>query len=213
MIFELPDKIKKIKNAVSVFGSSKVSKKTKEFALALEVGRLLAQNNFIVVNGGYGGVMLASAKGAKEAGGHTIGVTLVKNSFPVKSANEFIVKEIPCSHLLKRLFTLIKLSSAYIIFSGGTGTLLELSAVWEMINKNIISKRPIILMGNNWNPVIEATSREYLNNEQKENSSESKFSISSFNNIPDARLLFSDFIFQADTPESAIAIIKFFQNQ
>ena len=60
---------------VTVFGSSRAKKGGRPYEEAYQLGRLLAQADFIVCNGGYGGLMEASARGAKEAGGKTVGVT------------------------------------------------------------------------------------------------------------------------------------------
>ena len=65
---------------VTVFGSSRPGEGDEEYLLAYEVGKNLALNGFTVCNGGYAGIMEASARGAKEAGGKTIGVTF-KNTF------------------------------------------------------------------------------------------------------------------------------------
>ena len=60
---------------IAVFGSGIIKKGSRQFKIAYEIGFSLAKAGFVVANGGYGGSMLASAKGAKEAGGKTIGVT------------------------------------------------------------------------------------------------------------------------------------------
>lgn len=60
---------------VTIFGTSKVKDGDKVFNLAYELGKLCAEAGFTIANGGYGGTMLAAAKGAKQAGGKTIGIT------------------------------------------------------------------------------------------------------------------------------------------
>ena len=60
---------------VTVFGSSRPSEGDSDYAEARELGRRLAERGFAVCSGGYGGVMEAASRGAKEAGGKTYGVT------------------------------------------------------------------------------------------------------------------------------------------
>jgi uncharacterized protein (TIGR00730 family) len=124
------------------------------FTLAYETGRLLAEAGFTIANGGYGGTMLAAAKGAAEAGGEIIGVTC--SAFKSSKANEYVTREIVTGSLDERLETLVKLGQAYIVLPGGTGTLLELAKVWELKNKGFLkTDKPIILLGGFWKPLIE----------------------------------------------------------
>ena len=137
---------------VAVFGSGRAKAGDSAYELAYEVGRELAGAGFTVVNGGYGGSMLASAKGAVEAGGEVIGVTCT--AFGGK-ANEYVSREIVTESLDERLDTLIRLGEAYIVLPGGTGTLLELAKVWELKNKGFLDGgKAIILMGEFWKPLV-----------------------------------------------------------
>ncbi|MHC4228185.1 MAG: LOG family protein [Planctomycetota bacterium] len=139
---------------VTVFGTSRAKAGDSTFALALETGRLLAQAGFTVANGGYGGTMLAAAKGAAEAGGEIIGVTC--SAFKSSRANEYVTREIITESLDERLDTLIRLGQAYVALPGGTGTLLELAKVWELRNKGFLKPdKPIILIGEFWKPLVE----------------------------------------------------------
>ncbi len=128
---------------VTVFGSRRVSENDPEYRKALETGRLLAQAGFMVCNGGYGGIMEASARGAAEAGGKTLGLTTEEFSGPV---NQWIQEERKFKTWSDRLFGLIEAGDAYLVFDGGTGTLTELFVVWEMSNKKMFQK-PVIVMG------------------------------------------------------------------
>ena len=141
-----------VKKNVTVFGSSRPLEGSEDFRVAYEVGRELALAGFTVCNGGYGGTMTASAKGAKEAGGSTIGVTT--HIFP-KAANRWIEKEIRVDKFEERLFNLIQLGEAYVVLKGGTGTLLELAYVWETMNKGFLEKKPIVVVGAFWDRVVD----------------------------------------------------------
>jgi len=139
---------------ITIFGTAKAKRDGTAYTLAYETGRLLAQAGFTIANGGYGGTMLAAAKGAAEAGGEIIGVTC--SAFKSSTANEYITREIVTDSLDERLDTLIKLGQAYVVLPGGTGTLLELAKVWELKNKGFIeADKPIILVGKFWKPLVD----------------------------------------------------------
>jgi hypothetical protein len=139
---------------VSIFGTNKAKPAEEPFELAESIGKILAEAGFTIANGGYGGTMLAAAKGAIEAGGECIGVTC--SVFKRGSANEYISREILTSTLDERLETLIELGQAYIVLPGSTGTLLELAKVWESKNKGFLnSNKPIILVGEFWKPLVD----------------------------------------------------------
>lgn len=141
------------KKTVTIFGTSRAAAGDPVYALALETGRLLAQAGFTIVNGGYGGTMLAAAEGASEAYGEIIGVTC--SAFKSR-ANKYVTREITTGSLDERLDKLIELGKAYIALPGGTGTLLELAKVWELSNKGFLNAdKPIILVGDFWRPLVE----------------------------------------------------------
>ncbi len=142
------------RKTVTIFGTSRARPGDSTFALAMEMGRLLARAGFTIANGGYGGTMLAAAKGAAEEGGEVIGVTC--SVFKSGMANEYITRESTTNSLDERLDTLIELGQAYVALPGGTGTLLELAKVWELKNKGFLKgDKPIILVGEFWKPLVE----------------------------------------------------------
>ena len=142
---------------VTIFGSSKPQVGEPDYALARELGRLLAKAGFTICNGGYGGTMEAAARGAKGAGGSTIGVTM---EFVTPQANPWIDKTIVVKTLIDRLMKLIELGDAYVVLRGGTGTLLELASVWELMNKQVIQSKPVIVFGDFWDSVLETVKTE-----------------------------------------------------
>jgi uncharacterized protein (TIGR00730 family) len=139
---------------VTIFGTGRARAGDSAYALAMEMGRLLAQAGYTIANGGYGGTMSAAAKGAAEAGGKIIGVTC--SAFGSSKANGYVTREIVTNSLDERLDTLIRLGQAYVALPGGTGTLLELAKVWELKNKGFLkADKPIILVGGFWKPLVE----------------------------------------------------------
>ncbi len=142
------------KKTITIFGTGRSKQDDTNFQLAYETGKLLAQAGFTIANGGYGGTMLAAAKGASEAGGEVIGVTC--SAFKNSTANKYVTREIVTGSLDERLDTLIKLGQGYVVLGGGTGTLLELAKVWELKNKGFLkTDKPIILLGGFWKPLVE----------------------------------------------------------
>ena len=135
-----------VNNVITVFGSSRPVKGDEEYQLAYEVGKQLSLAGFTVCNGGFGGIMEASARGAKDAGGKTIGVTF----------------NIHVPALIDRMMKLVELGNAYVVLKGGTGTLLELAAVWEFINKGLLAEKPIVIIGGFWQNVVETLREELL---------------------------------------------------
>ncbi len=138
---------------ITIFGTARAKPNQEIYELAYTTGKLLAKAGLVIANGGYGGTMLAAAKGAAQVEGKTIGVTC--SAFDRK-ANEYVSKVIVTETLEQRLDKLIELGDAYIVLPGGTGTLLELALVWELKNKGFLkSEKPIILLGEFWKPLVE----------------------------------------------------------
>ena len=146
------------KHIISIFGSSRPTREDPEYTVAKETGAQIARSGFTLCNGGYGGIMEASARGAKEAGGNTIGVVCA--TFPGRTANPWIDEVLVEDSLIGRLMKLMALGDAYVILKGGTGTLLELAAVWEFMNKGLMLEKPIILVGDFWTGVVETLKEE-----------------------------------------------------
>jgi uncharacterized protein (TIGR00730 family) len=138
---------------VTVFGSSRPREGESDYEDARSLGRALAGAGFAVCCGGYDGVMAAVSCGAKERSGQTFGVTA--DFFANSKANPWIDVEVRMHTWQERLFELIRLGDAFVACKGGTGTLVELSVVWEMLNKSVIQAKPFAVLGNFWEPIIE----------------------------------------------------------
>ena len=55
----------------------------------------------------------------------------------------------------ERLFELIRVGHGFVACKGGTGTLVELAVVWEMLNKGMLQGKPFVVLGDFWTPIIE----------------------------------------------------------
>lgn len=136
---------------ITVFGSSKPVSGDEEYETAYQLGKLLGETGFSVCTGGYQGIMDAVSKGASEFNVDVIGVTVDLFS---AEPSKHLTKQIHCNSLFERIEKLIELGDAYIILRGGTGTLVELTTVWELMNKNLIEHKPIACHGEMWPRII-----------------------------------------------------------
>jgi uncharacterized protein (TIGR00725 family) len=137
---------------ITVFGSSRPRESDNEYTVVRQLGAELAKKGFSVCTGGYGGVMEAVSRGAHDAGGRSIGVT---TRFFKATANNWLDKEVRAKTWQDRLFDLIDRGDGYVVCAGGTGTLVELAVVWETINKRVMPKKPVVVLGEFWKPVID----------------------------------------------------------
>jgi uncharacterized protein (TIGR00725 family) len=137
---------------ITVFGSSRPAQGDPDYQEAFQLGKELGTQGFAVCSGGYGGVMEAVSRGAKEAGGKTYGVTA---EFFARAGNKWIDVEVRMKTWEERLFELIRLGHGFVACKGGTGTLVELAVVWEMLNKSVLEERPFAVLGDFWQPILD----------------------------------------------------------
>lgn len=159
---------------VCVFGSYKDLKpETKEETVRL--GKMLAEKGVTVVSGGFGGVMEDISRGAKSAGGKTIGVTYyLHGKAAYKKPNSYVDEEIIADSLSDRIGIMLREADAFLVFPGGTGTMLELATVLEYTNKGLMEPKPIILFSQFWMPLVNCLKSEPVYS--KEIKSEGKIS-------------------------------------
>ncbi|NLB71828.1 MAG: LOG family protein [Chloroflexi bacterium] len=142
---------------VSVFGSAFPTPGQPSYQDALELGRLLGQNGFSVMTGGYCGTMEAVSHGANEAGANVIGVTCRQiEDYRPTGANQW-VKDIQATDLLsERIEVLTSQADAFIALPGGVGTLVEVAMVYNKMAINSIPSRILILIGEGWKQTFDA---------------------------------------------------------
>jgi hypothetical protein len=145
------------RRVVTIFGSSRPDPGDSTYVRAEQLGLAIARYGWVVCNGGYGGTMAASAKGAQRAGGATIGVTCALYGEP---PNPYISHHEEAADLLTRLGRLLGLGDGYIVLPGGSGTLLELALVLEYMHKRLMPPKPILLLGRYWRPALAVAQRE-----------------------------------------------------
>jgi predicted Rossmann-fold nucleotide-binding protein len=69
--------------------------------------------------------------------------------------NRWIDVEVRMKTWQERLFELIRLADGFVACKGGTGTLVELAVVWEMLNKSVLTGKPFAVLGDFWTPVLD----------------------------------------------------------
>jgi len=138
---------------ITVFGSSQPEEGEPAFAEAYEVGRRLAEEGYVLCNGGTGGTMRAAARGAREAGGRTIGITM--DIYITEPPNSWLDEEVRVGDLFVRLQRLILPASGFICLRGGSGTLAEWALTWTLLASGLIPPVPFVLLGAEWRALLE----------------------------------------------------------
>jgi uncharacterized protein (TIGR00730 family) len=139
---------------VTVFGSARFGEHHPYYQLARHVGVELAKVGFTVMTGGGPGIMEGANRGAKEAGGRSIGcnIKLPREQKP----NPYLDQWITFRYFFVRKVMLVKYSYAFIALPGGFGTLDEIFETATLIQTVKIREFPLVLMGKEyWRPLIE----------------------------------------------------------
>ena len=139
---------------VTVFGSARFKEDHRYYALGREVGRGLAELGFTVVTGGGPGIMEAVNRGAREAGGLSIGcnIELATEQKP----NPYLDRWITFRHFFVRKVMLVKYSYAFVALPGGFGTLDEIFETATLIQTHKIRNFPLVLVASDfWRPLID----------------------------------------------------------
>jgi uncharacterized protein (TIGR00730 family) len=149
---------------VTVFGSARFTETHPNYALGREVGRRLAEAGFAVMTGGGPGLMEAANRGARDAGGQSIGCNI---RLPVEQQpNAYLDRWVEFRYFFIRKLMLLKYSYAFIALPGGFGTLDELFETLVLIQTKKIKDFPVILVGRAyWAPLTEFFSERLLPND------------------------------------------------
>ena len=137
----------------TVFGSARFPEGHSHYELARAMGRWLSEAGFVVMTGGGPGIMEAANRGAKEAGGRSIGLNI---EIPTEqSPNAYLDRWLEFRYFFVRKVMLIKYSYAFVIMPGGFGTLDELFELGTLIQTGKIEPYPVVLMGREyWAPLV-----------------------------------------------------------
>src|SRR5918996_5595123 len=142
------DTLASIEKGVTVFGSARIGPDDPHYEKARETSRLLAEAGFAIITGAGPGIMEAANRGAREAGGRSIGCNI---ELPFEQgANPYVDTVINFRYFMVRKTMFIKYSNAFIIFPGGFGTLDEAFEALTLIQTGKISQFPVILFGRHY---------------------------------------------------------------
>jgi uncharacterized protein (TIGR00730 family) len=140
--------------AVTVFGSARFPEESENYRIGVEVGRELARAGFAVITGGGPGLMEAANRGAKEAGGASIGCNIVLPH--EQKPNPYVDDVVSFNYFFARKVMLVKYSCAFVCMPGGFGTLDEMFEAATLIQCHKIGPFPLILIGTAfWQKLIE----------------------------------------------------------
>lgn len=139
---------------VTVFGSARFGQEHPYYKLGMEAGSALSKLGFAVMTGGGPGIMEAANRGAKEAGGLSVGCNIVLPK--EQTANPYLDKVVEFNHFFVRKVLMFKYSFAFVVLPGGVGTTDEMFEALTLIQTKKVSDFPVILMGKEfWKPVLD----------------------------------------------------------
>jgi uncharacterized protein (TIGR00730 family) len=138
---------------VTVFGSARFGDDHPYYGLAREVGRGLVRLGFTVMTGGGPGIMEGANRGAREAGGVSVGCNI---RLPhEQSPNPYLDRWVSCHYFFVRKVLLLKYSYAFVVLPGGFGTMDELTESLTLIQTGKIERFPVVLMDRTyWAPFV-----------------------------------------------------------
>ncbi|AWE42138.1 MULTISPECIES: TIGR00730 family Rossman fold protein [unclassified Actinobaculum] len=140
--------------AISVFGSARTAREDPSYRKAERIARLLVDEDFSVITGGGPGIMEAANKGAREAGGTSVGLGI---ELPFEQGiNDYVNLAISFRYFFVRKMMFLKYSLGFIALPGGFGTLDELFEALTLVQTQKVSSFPIILVGRDyWHGLVE----------------------------------------------------------
>ncbi|HMN10217.1 MAG TPA: TIGR00730 family Rossman fold protein [Gemmatimonadaceae bacterium] len=142
------DTLASVEKGVTIFGSARTGPDDPQYVAAQETARLLAEAGFAILTGAGPGIMEAANKGAKLAGGRSIGCNI---ELPFEQgANPYVDTLINFRYFFVRKTMFIKYSNAFVIFPGGFGTLDELFEALTLIQTGKIYQFPVVLFGRHY---------------------------------------------------------------
>jgi len=142
-----------LQDCVTIFGSARFHEHHNYYQLAREIGSILGQRKITVMTGGGPGIMEAANRGAKEAGGLSVGCNI---EIPEEQdPNPYLDKFITFKYFFVRKVMLTRYSRAFIVMPGGFGTMDELFEMVTLIQTGKVYNFPVVLIGKDyWQPLI-----------------------------------------------------------
>jgi uncharacterized protein (TIGR00730 family) len=157
------DAMRDVEEGVSIFGSARVAEDHPWYDLTRNTAACLASHGYTVITGGGPGLMEAANRGAKEAGGESIGLNI---ELPHEQhVNPHVTRSIEFHYFFARKLMFVRYARAFVIMPGGFGTLDELFEALTLIQTHRIDNFPVILVGSAfWEPLLEWVDRALEDN-------------------------------------------------
>ncbi|MFK5950407.1 MAG: TIGR00730 family Rossman fold protein, partial [Methylococcales bacterium] len=139
------ERLSGLHDAISIFGSARLSSEHPHYKKTVELAELLAKNDFVIISGGGPGLMEAANKGAYTQKQLSIGlnITLPKEQNP----NPYQDISLDFRYFFVRKVMFVKYSIGYVCMPGGFGTLDEFFEALTLMQTNKIYPIPLILYG------------------------------------------------------------------
>jgi uncharacterized protein (TIGR00730 family) len=142
------DALADIGPAVSIFGSARVGRRNRYYGAARRLAAALVKEGFAIITGGGPGIMEAANRGAKEAGGLSIGCNI---ELPFEQGlNEYVDLGMEFRYFFVRKMMFVKYAEGFVIFPGGFGTLDELFEALTLIQTGKVEHFPVVLYGKDY---------------------------------------------------------------
>ena len=140
--------------AVSIFGSARVGRRNRYYGAARRLSAALVKQGFAIITGGGPGIMEAANRGAKEAGGLSIGANI---ELPFEQGlNEYVDLGMEFRYFFVRKVMFVNYAEGFVIFPGGFGTLDELFEALTLIQTGKVEHFPVVLYGTDyWEGMME----------------------------------------------------------
>jgi uncharacterized protein (TIGR00730 family) len=145
-------------NKIAFLGGAAWKETDEAYIAAKETAKLLAENGYVIMNGGGPGVMKASTEGAHEGGGTAVAITYlpnkIKRHYEGVDVNNKFDDEIVTYDYFDRTKVMLENTFVHIVFNGSLGTLSEFAMTWILSWIHEPNNKPIILYGDFWHELI-----------------------------------------------------------
>jgi len=140
--------LRQVRPAVTVFGSARTPANHRYYQMGRELAKGLAEDGFSLITGGGPGIMEAVNRGAREAGGKSIGLNI---ALPFEQkANEYLDIHLEFRYFFCRKMMFLKYACGVVVLPGGYGTLDELFESLTLLQTSKVPHFPVVLMGKDY---------------------------------------------------------------
>jgi uncharacterized protein (TIGR00730 family) len=142
------DALAEVGPAISIFGSARIGRRNRYYGAARRLATRLVEEGYAIITGGGPGVMEAANRGAREAGGLSIGANI---ELPFEQGlNEYVDLGMEFRYFFVRKVMFVKYAEGFVIFPGGFGTLDELFESLTLIQTGKVEHFPVVLYGKDY---------------------------------------------------------------